>query len=134
MRILVTGGRNYHEDEVVFAALKAVRNIHHGSVTLIVGDASGADLYARRSGYGYGWNVRVFQADWETHGKAAGPIRNQQMIDDGQPHLCFAFPGGAGTNDCVKRCRAAGIPVMSIDELPTTEELEEFILNGLAPN
>lgn len=26
-------------------------------------------------------NLKVFEADWETHGKAAGPIRNKEMAE-----------------------------------------------------
>lgn len=53
-------------------------------------------------------------ADWKTHGKRAGSIRNQKMIDDYHPQLVVAFPGGAGTADMVRRARAAGIEVREI--------------------
>jgi hypothetical protein len=47
-------------------------------------------------------------------GKAAGPIRNQRMIDEGKPDLVIAFPGGRGTADMVSRAKKAGIPVQEI--------------------
>lgn len=133
MKILVTGGRDYYEDDTVFATLRAVHNLHGDNVTLIVGDAKGADLYARRAGFGFNWTMRIFAADWDAHGKAAGPTRNTQMIEEGQPQLCFAFPGGKGTADCVQKCHRAGIPVIQIDGSETTEELDEFLINGFAP-
>lgn len=46
-----------------------------------------------------------------TNGKAAGPIRNQRMLDEGKPDLVVAFPGGRGTADMVRRAKAAGVPV-----------------------
>jgi len=51
-------------------------------------------------------------ADWERHGRAAGPIRNQEMADAGAD-LCIAFPYGIGkgTYDMIERARKAGIPV-----------------------
>lgn len=55
--------------------------------------------------------VRVFKADWDKHGKAAGPIRNQQMLDEGKPDLVLAFAGGKGTDDMCRRARAAGVEV-----------------------
>jgi hypothetical protein len=55
-----------------------------------------------------------FPADWKKHGRAGGPIRNQQMLDEGKPDLVVAFPGGKGTADMVRRARAAGIPVMEV--------------------
>jgi hypothetical protein len=42
---------------------------------------------------------RIFFADRVTLGRAAGPIRNQAMIDDGKPDLVIAFPGGHGSAD-----------------------------------
>ena len=47
-------------------------------------------------------------ADWTKHGKAAGPIRNQKMLDE-CPDLVVAFPGGKGTADMVRRAMKAGI-------------------------
>lgn len=32
-----------------------------------------------------------FPAKWNEHGKAAGPIRNQQMLTEGKPDVVFAF-------------------------------------------
>ncbi len=38
--------------------------------------------------------VMTFPADREKHGRAAGPIRNKQMLEEGKPDLVAAFPGG----------------------------------------
>jgi hypothetical protein len=54
--------------------------------------------------------VKRYPADWDKHGKAAGPIRNQQMVDKA-PSYMIAFPGGAGTRDCARRADEAGIQV-----------------------
>ena len=45
----------------------------------------------------------TFEANWREFGKAAGPIRNQAMIVDGRPNMIFAFRGGRGTADMVRR-------------------------------
>jgi hypothetical protein len=42
----------------------------------------------------------------------AGPIRKQQMLDEGKPDLVVAFPGGRGTAHMVRIARAAGIEVI----------------------
>jgi hypothetical protein len=48
---------------------------------------------------------------------AAGPYRNQEMVDAGAA-VCLAFilPGSRGTIDCVKRARAAGIPTLEFGD------------------
>jgi hypothetical protein len=53
-----------------------------------------------------------FAADWHTHGRAAGPIRNKRMLDEGKPDVVIAFPGGKGTANMVSQARAAGIKVI----------------------
>lgn len=109
MRVLVCGGRDYSDGET-FA-----RVIHSLPVeTIIHGGARGADYMAHVTAVMEGWEELEFPADWETHGKAAGPIRNQQMIDEGKPDLVVAFPGGRGTADMVRRAHRAGIPVREI--------------------
>jgi hypothetical protein len=79
-----------------------------------------ADQIARRWGY----VVEVHEANWSVNGKAAGFLRNQEMVDAGA-NICLAFlmpckrsgcraprpHDSHGTADCVKRARAAGIHV-----------------------
>ena len=52
-------------------------------------------------------------ADWATHGRKAGPIRQQEMVDRGaNMGLGFRSPGySPGTDGTAMRCRRAGIPV-----------------------
>lgn len=89
---------------------------------LIEGGALGADRLARRWAYTVGGiTVETFPADWGAHGKAAGPIRNQRMIDEGKPDVVLAFPGGRGTADMIRRAEAAGIRVIRF----TAPDIEE---------
>lgn len=111
MRVLVCGGRDYNDAPLVDKTLDSYWE-RSGHMVVIQGGASGADRLARA------WCVRRlvmyenYPAAWKTLGKAAGPIRNQQMIDEGRPEIVVAFPGGRGTGDMVKRAKAAGIPVV----------------------
>lgn len=113
MRVLVTGGRDYNDLASVVGALNAL-NEQHGQLTIIQGGATGADQLARY------WADRNFcqritePADWKAHGKAAGPIRNQRMLDEHKPDLVLAFDGGRGTADMIRRAEAAGIPVQRV--------------------
>lgn len=115
MRVLVCGGRCYGESDTDQMAeiYFALRDIHERTPisALIQGGATGADQCAARLATELGIKVVTVPADWRTHGKAAGPIRNQRMIDDFKPDLVLAFPGGRGTADMVARAKAAGIPV-----------------------
>lgn len=117
IRVLVCGGRDYndcHRVWTVLGDLHAVTPI----AEIIHGGAPGADMWARTWGHSANLPVFEYAADWRRHGRAAGPIRNQQMIDEGKPNLVVAFPGGRGTADMVKRARAAGIEVREVDPSP----------------
>ncbi len=110
MRVLVCGGRDYNDYEKICMALD--KSSHQKTITLLIhGDALGADRLARDWAFSRNVPRAPYPADWEAHGKAAGPIRNQKMIDEAKPEGVIAFPGGKGTADMIRRARAAGLQV-----------------------
>lgn len=116
MRVLVCGGRRYDDYLLVRDELDRLMPtlvIHGGCATRLddgrtVGADHLADVWARRN------NVcrMVCTAEWAKLGRAAGPIRNQEMLDRGKPQLVLAFPGGRGTADMTRRAVNAGIEVV----------------------
>ena len=111
MKVLVCGGRQYDDAGAVALRLSEIHR-DHGITEIIEGGATGADTLARKFGESVGIPVRTFPADWGRHGRAAGPIRNLQMLKEGKPDLVVAFPGGRGTANMVKQARAAGVKVL----------------------
>jgi len=110
--ILICGGRDFDDVALLTGRLDA---IHLEGDGIIHGAARGADRLADEWAKDRGVPVRSFPADWKKHGKGAGPIRNQQMLDEGKPDLVVAFPGGTGAADMVRRARKAGIRVIEVD-------------------
>ena len=106
-RVLVCGGRDYHDKYRVYSTLDRLRLIFDIS-TLIHGGAPGADSLAASWAQVRGIKTEAFIADWLKYPKSAGPIRNRQMLDLGRPDLILAFPGGAGTAHMVRIAREAG--------------------------
>jgi hypothetical protein len=112
MRILVCGGRDFRDPFRTFdASLERIEN-RYGFDLLIEGGAPGADRMARLWAKKRGIPIQTYRADWQAHGRAAGPIRNRQMLEEGRPDLVVAFPGERGTADMVCQARAAGINVI----------------------
>lgn len=107
MKLLVCGGRDYADRARVYATLDKLCPSE-----VIQGGARGADRLALDWANSRLIRSQTFTADWERHGKGAGPIRNQTMIDQGRPDAVLAFPGGRGTADMVRRARAAGVRVI----------------------
>lgn len=110
-RIIVCGGRRYADSGRVYMVIEEYAA---DTPTIIHGAASGADTLAARAAADLGLIEEAHPAQWEKHGPAAGPIRNQAMVDAGAD-LVIAFGGGRGTADCLRRARKAGIPVREIE-------------------
>lgn len=131
-RVLVCGGRDYGrqwngtewvEDSrqldrlrrTLDAALEAARSA--GKVAVIIhGNARGADLLADQYARERSLKVIPFPADWNLHGRRAGPIRNIKMLTESQPHVIIAFKGDKGTAHMMKIGREAGVPVYEVKE------------------
>jgi predicted Rossmann-fold nucleotide-binding protein len=108
IRVIVCGGRDYANRSAVGGVLGILRD----GTTIVHGAAPGADSLAAEEAALRGLDVEAHPADWAAHGRAAGPIRNQRMLDAGA-ELVIAFPGGRGTADMVRRSREAGIVVLT---------------------
>ena len=115
MRVLVCGGRTFNDSNLAFETLDEICKDARATV-IIHGGALGADELAKEWAI-VNWASWIsFPADWEAHGRAAGPIRNQAMLDEGKPDLVIAFPGGRGTADMVRRARGAGVKVIEVEK------------------
>lgn len=115
VKVLVCGSRDWTDAVPIFSRLvdlKAEAFKRGDRVTLIHGNAPGADRLARNIGFGMRFDVRTFPADWEAHGKRAGILRNLQMLDE-CPDLVIAFQrnGSRGTQHTIDEARRRGIPV-----------------------
>ena len=113
-RVLVCGGRDFHNRTLLYRVLNASHKAK--SIELIIqGGAAGADKLAKLWALDNNIPVLEFKADWAKYGKAAGAIRNQQMLDEGKPDIGIAFPGGKGTTDMHKRLRKAGVVCLKVN-------------------
>ena len=85
---------------------------------LLHGGARGADAAIGRAAQQLGWSVLVMPAQWQLHGRAAGPIRNRELLEQAIAKavahtspgslasvLVVAFPGGPGTASLVQQAR-----------------------------
>lgn len=114
MKILVCGGRDYNDRTSFYYYMDDIAKLYGRPITIIEGGARGADRMAQEFAKADGYDLETYPADWKKHGKAAGPIRNKQMLDEGKPDLVVAFPGGKGTQNMVEQAKKANIPVESI--------------------
>lgn len=84
-------------------------------ITIISGMAKGVDSVAADWAVANYAKLEPYHADWNKYKKAAGPIRNQRMLDEGKPDLVIAFPGGSGTAHMKRIARSAGVKVIEVE-------------------
>lgn len=94
---------------------------------LLHGGARGADWAIDTAAHRLGWAVDILRPDWLRYGRAAGPVRNGQMLrralQEARAHslmaptgvLVIAFPGQRGTASLVEQAQklqgSASVPV-----------------------
>ena len=113
----ITGGRDYQGRNKVFEVLDEFLALEP-EITLIVGDARGADKWARE------WALERkvtfpnsptgFVAHWNKYGKVAGRFRNKEMSQQNLD-LLIAFPGGTGTKHMTEICKDLNIEILQIE-------------------
>lgn len=127
LSLVCTGGRNFGEDRLDHSGTKRNRNQVYAERKCIVdeldrlnisrisvGDAHGLDFYVKLYAREKNIPIRVFRANWNDFGWAAGPMRNGTMLLETMPDLVLAFPGGPGTLDCVKQALAFSFNVKRV--------------------
>ena len=115
--VLVTGGREYDGLGVVFDCITKL-NEQFERMIIIHGDADGADTLANTVCKELGIEQVRIPAAWNKYKKAAGPIRNQLMLDLFPGiDLVMSFPGGIGTADMKDKASKKGIPIITPEDL-----------------
>lgn len=112
MKVLVSGSRHFQDKEKMEGVLKGFE-----ISCIIEGEARGADRLAREYAERQGIPVMSFPAKWDLYGKAAGAIRNTEMLRVGQPDLVVAFraPDSRGTKNMIDQAREAEIETVVVD-------------------
>jgi hypothetical protein len=114
--VLICGDRNWNNFKVIE---DFILTLPPNSI-IIEGDCRGADKISGYLGRQHGYHVVAVSAKWEKYGDAAGPIRNQEMLDTYHPELVVAFHNhiedSKGTKDMVTRATRIGIEVKIIKE------------------
>ena len=133
--IAAGGGRDLAWSQQRVAAELLARSGGRLVHLLLHGGARGADAAIGRAAYQLGWSALVMPAQWQLHGRAAGPIRNRELLEQAVARavarsspgcltsvLVVAFPGGAGTASLVREARRmasrSAVPIAVVEVSP----------------
>lgn len=143
-RVLITGSRNWTDAEQIRRTLDAALLVFDRSPTppvLVHGGCNmhrngrgayvpttkptrGADAIAHGWWRSWGLPTEVHMAEWDTHGKAAGFIRNQHMVDMGADLVIgFVLDNSPGTTHCLTAAERAGLRIDRIDRHTPTPKV-----------
>lgn len=126
MKLIIAGGRDIHiYHEYLHHLLGFYLKGRVAEITEIVsGGAGGVDQSAKRLCYSFSDNTfydrhfkgkyKEFPADWEEHGKAAGPIRNKQMAEYADALLLIWDGESKGSKNMKETMLKLGKPVYEV--------------------
>ena len=111
MKVAIIGSRTFLDYNFLEETLLKVKD----RITEIVsGGAKGADSLAEKFANKYNIPTKIFLPDWDTYKKAAGFIRNTQIIEYCDVVVAFWDGKSRGTMDSVKKAEKLGKKVKII--------------------
>jgi predicted Rossmann fold nucleotide-binding protein DprA/Smf involved in DNA uptake len=99
MKVIIAGGRDILDYKLV---LNAIRESKFDITEVVSGMAKGVDTLAVQYANENDLVITPFFADWNTHGRAAGPIRNRQMAEYGDALIAIWDGESRGTKNMIE--------------------------------
>ena len=129
MRLLVCGSRKWQDKEAIFTILDLFKaSLNKEELIIIEGQCYGADLIAEEWAISRNVPFEGKPAEWSKYGKAAGMIRNKEMLES-CPDFVLAFTDSftGGTKNMVNLAKKKNI----LTKVYTQEECRNFLTNHL---
>jgi hypothetical protein len=108
MRVIIAGGRDIHDYNLV---LDAINECNFNIQAVVSGGAKGVDALGERYAESADVPLHIFEADWETHGRAAGPIRNRKMAENADALIAIWDGKSRGTKNMIETATKKGLLV-----------------------
>lgn len=108
MKVIIAGGRDYHNYDTL---LEAIKECQFPISTVVSGGAKGVDALGERYALEMNLQLNIYEADWETHGRAAGPIRNRKMAENAEALIALWDGQSRGTKNMIETAEKKGLLV-----------------------
>ena len=120
MKLAIVGSRTFNTYKH-YALLSNTIHYHFryysyiaNNLRLVSGGARGADTLAERFAKERDLGIIVYKPDWDKHGRIAGFIRNQQIVDTCDMVLAFWDGKSKGTQDTINKAKKAKKPTFIV--------------------
>lgn len=108
MRVIIAGGRDYHNYSTL---LDAIVECNFNIQTVVSGGAKGVDALGERYAESADVPLHIYPADWEKNGRAAGPIRNRKMAENADALIAIWDGKSRGTKNMIETATKLGLLV-----------------------
>jgi len=115
VNVIIAGSRDFTDEKFLrdkasaWAGFNTDAPMPASDITVICGGAKGPDKMGAEWAEFHGINVRHMPADWNAHGRAAGPIRNAAMADIGDVLIAFYDGKSKGTANMIGAALRKGL-------------------------
>lgn len=109
MKTIIAGSRTLTDAGLVAMTIAAYVDWDISEV--VNGGAKGADKLGKEWAEKKGLPVKTIDADWNTHGRAAGPIRNRKMADYADALVAFWDGESPGTRNMIEEAQKRGLKI-----------------------
>ena len=108
MKVIIAGSRDIIEYDVV---LDAIAEAGFNVTEVVSGAARGVDRLGEQFARDCGLSIKLFPANWDKHGRAAGHIRNAEMAQYADALIAVWDGISPGTKNMVNEARKRGLKV-----------------------
>lgn len=114
MNLIIAGCRDFNDRDFIYEKIDSFIEMYGAPERIIEGGATGADRIAGEYAREHDIHLTVFNADWKTYGRAAGPIRNEHMAEYGTHLLAFWDCKSRGTANMIESATKRGLEITII--------------------
>ena len=111
-KVIIAGCRDFTDYELLREKGDYhLQNLRLEDIVIVSGHASGADSLGERYAQDRGFQLETYPADWQAHGRAAGPIRNAKMASVAHALIAFWDGKSRGTKNMIDTAKKHNLHV-----------------------
>ena len=114
MKVIIAGGRDFNDYDLLCRIADKILS-RQDEIEIVNGTAKGGDKLGERYAEERGYPIKRFPADWGTHGKAAGYLRNEDMALYADALIAFWDKQSKGTKHMIDIAEQQGLPTRIIN-------------------
>lgn len=101
MKVIIAGSRSFSNTGLIEIVMDNILKMHPDT-EFVSGTANGPDTVAINYCKKKNIKCHEFPADWNKHGKKAGPLRNEQMAEFSDALVAFHCNDSRGTKNMIE--------------------------------